>query len=60
MDAAQVHNTARQLFESAGPKAIAIAAQKANELDRSGDAEQARHWRRIEAALVLMTGPCAS
>jgi hypothetical protein len=60
MDASQVHTAARQLFESTGSKAIAIAARKANDLDRSGDAEQARHWRRIEAALVLMTGPCAS
>jgi hypothetical protein len=60
MDASQVHVTARQLFASAGPKALAIAAQKANELDRDGDTEQARLWRRIEAALVLMAGPRAS
>ena len=60
MDGLQVHATARQLFQSAGPKAVALAAQKASGLEREGKAEQARAWRRIEAALVLMTGPRAS
>jgi hypothetical protein len=55
-----VHATARQLFQSAGPKAVALAAQKASALEREGKAEQAKDWRRIEAALVLMVGPRAS
>jgi hypothetical protein len=60
MDATHIHSAARQLFESAGPKAVAVAAQKANDLDRSGNHEQAQIWRRIEAALVIMAGPRAS
>lgn len=60
MDASQVHSTARQLFESTGTKAVAVAARKASDLDRSGDREQARLWGRIEAALILMSGPRAS
>jgi hypothetical protein len=60
MDASQIHLTARQLFASAGPKAVAIAARKAKELERGGDAEQARDWRRVEAALHILAGPRAS
>jgi hypothetical protein len=60
MSGIQVHATARQLFQSAGPKAVALAAQKASALEREGKAEQAKEWRRIEAALVLMVGPRAS
>jgi hypothetical protein len=60
MDGLEVHATARQLFQSAGPKAVALAAQKASALEREGKAEQARVWRRVEAALLLMKGPHAS
>lgn len=60
MDSSHVHATARHLFETAGPRAVAVAAQKAGELERAGKADQARDWRRIEAALVLMNGPRAS
>jgi hypothetical protein len=57
MDATQVQQYARQLFEEQGTKAIAAAAEKAVRLERSGDAAQAHAWRRIEAALMLMRGP---
>ena len=56
MDATQVQQYARQLFEAQGTKAIAAAAEKAARLERSGDAAQAQAWRRIEAALMLMRG----
>jgi hypothetical protein len=39
-----------------GAKAIADAAQKASDFERRGDHE-ARTWRRIEAALLVMRGP---
>ena len=57
MEATQVQQYARQLFESHGTKAIATAADKAARLERSGDAAQAQVWRRIEAALMMMRGP---
>jgi hypothetical protein len=60
MEATYVHLAARQLFESSGPKAVALAAQEAARLESEGKAEQAESWRRIEAALVLMKGPRAS
>jgi hypothetical protein len=60
MDASQIHVAARQLFAAAGPKAVAVAAQKAKVLEQLGDNQDARDWRRVEAALVLMTGPRAS
>jgi hypothetical protein len=57
MEATQVQQYARQLFESQGTKAIAAAAEKAARLESSGNTEQALTWRRIEAALLLMRGP---
>ncbi len=52
-----VQDYARQLFEAHGDKAVAEAAQKARALEEQGKAEQARSWRRVEAALKLMLGP---
>jgi hypothetical protein len=43
--------------EAQGLKAIAEAAQKARTCEEQGDGEQARTWRRIEAALMQMRGP---
>ena len=57
MEATQVQIHARQLYEMEGPKAIATAAQKALMYERSNDKERAQHWRRIEAAIMLMRGP---
>ncbi|MCB1548053.1 MAG: hypothetical protein KDJ41_09525 [Hyphomicrobiaceae bacterium] len=57
MDATEVHAHARKLFEAHGVKAIAEAAQKANVLEAQGEADSARDWRRIEAALRAMQGP---
>lgn len=57
MEATQVQQYARQLFEAQGTKAVAAAAEKAARLERSGDPEQAQAWRRIEAALQQMRGP---
>jgi hypothetical protein len=57
MDATQIELLARQLYETQGPKAIATAAKKALKFERAGDDEQARAWRRVEAALELIRGP---
>lgn len=60
MEADQIIDYARQLFEAHGNGAIAEAAQKAAALEQQGEREQAETWRRIEAALKLMCGPHAS
>ena len=56
-DAADVSAVARHLFETQGAKAIAEAAQKAAGFEKAGDQPQAKHWRRVEAALREMRGP---
>ena len=56
-DSADVSAIARHLFETQGAKAIAEAAQKAASFEKAGDAGQAKHWRRVEAALREMRGP---
>jgi hypothetical protein len=48
---------ARQLFDAHGAKAIVEAAQRAAALERKGEKEEAKIWRRIEAALKEMAGP---
>ncbi len=60
MQAMEIQEQARQLLAAHGPKAIAEAAQKARELEESGEEERARDWRRIEAALMQMRGPHSS
>lgn len=57
MQAMEIQEHARRMWETSGPKAIALAAQRAQALEQSGDSEQAQTWRRIEAALKLMGGP---
>jgi len=53
----EIHVYARELWKAQGPKAIAEAAQKAAEFEKQHNAEQAQHWRRIEAILIQMRGP---
>jgi hypothetical protein len=53
----EIHDYARQLLEAHGAKAIAGAAQNAIDLERNGDVELAKAWRRIEDAMILMRGP---
>ena len=57
MKESEIHDYARQLFEAHGGSAIAEAAQRARGFEEQGESEQARTWRRIEAALKLMRGP---
>lgn len=60
MNAVEIQTEARKLFEAQGPIAIAQAAQRARELEKAGDREQAHDWKRIEAALHHMRGPHVS
>jgi len=57
MNEIQVHDYARQLLDAHGTRAVAEAAHKAQACEQDGQHEQARAWRRIEAALKLMRGP---
>lgn len=60
MQATEIQQHARKLYETFGAKAIAEAAQKAAMLENQNDADAARNWRRIEQALRQMHGPHAS
>ncbi len=60
MNAVEIQTEARKLYAAHGAKALAEAAQKCRELEGAGDKEQARDWKRIEAALQQMRGPHAS
>jgi hypothetical protein len=53
----EIQEYAQQLFEAHGAKAVAEAAQKACSLEERGDREEAKTWRRVEAALKSMRGP---
>lgn len=57
MQAMEIQDHARKLFEAHGSAAIAEAAQKAANLENEGNKADAETWRRIEAALRLMAGP---
>ena len=59
MQATEIHNHARRMFESMGAKALAEAARKVKEHEERGAREDAADWRRIEAALIEMRGPRA-
>ena len=60
MQEIEIQDYARQLLEAHGDRAVAEAAQKASDLEKQGQAEEAETWRHIEAALKLMRGPHAS
>ena len=57
MNAVDISALARHYFETQGAKAIAEAAQKAASFEDSGDEEQSKTWRRVEAVLWEMRGP---
>jgi hypothetical protein len=53
----EIQDYARQLFDAHGDKALIEAAQKVRLFEEKGNAEEAKTWRHIEAALKLMHGP---
>ena len=60
MQATAIQKYARKLLAARGDKALAEAAQKATAYEQQHDIEEAKTWRRIEAALREMRGPHAS
>ena len=60
MQATAIQKYARKLLAAHGDKAVAEAAQKAKAYEQQHDIEEAKTWRRIEAALREMQGPRAS
>ena len=60
MQATAIRKYARKLLAAHGDKAVAEAAQKAKGYEQQHDIEEAKTWRRIEAALREMQGPRAS
>jgi hypothetical protein len=57
MSEMQVQMVARQMIEKHGFVAIAQAAEKAQDCERKGDAEEAKEWRHIEDAMKAIRGP---
>lgn len=57
MLATEIQEHARKLYQAHGEKAVVEAAQRAKSLEETGSADDARTWRRIEAALKQMRGP---
>jgi hypothetical protein len=60
MEETLISEYARQLRDAHGDRAIAEAAQRAAESERNKDEDEAKTWRRVEAALKTMRGPVAS
>ena len=48
---------AQQLFEELGPRAIAVAAERAQKCKTEGDNDGAATWRKVEEALLMKRGP---
>lgn len=57
MNAIEIQDQARRLYDAHGNRAIAEAAQKAVDLERHGNRDEAQTWRRIEKALLVIRGP---
>lgn len=57
MNPVDVSALARHLLETQGAKAIPEAAQKAASFEASGDKEQSKTWRQVEAVLWELRGP---
>ncbi len=53
----EIQSYAQQLLEAHGDKAVVEAAQKTRTLEEQGQYDDARTWKRVEAALRIMRGP---
>ena len=60
MNAMEAQTQAQSLFAAHGPKALAEAAEKVRQFERSGAAAEARDWKQIEAVLRNLKAPHAS
>lgn len=60
MQATEIQQHARKLYDVMGSKALAEAAHKAKSYESEGLKEEAETWRRIELVLRQMQGPRVS
>ena len=60
MNAMEAQTHAQKLFAAHGPKALAEAAEKVRQFQRTGDVAQVQDWRQIETALRNLKSPLAS
>lgn len=60
MNAMEIQTHAQKLYAAHGTKALAEAAEKVRQLQRTGDSVQVHDWRQIETALRNLAGPRAS
>ena len=56
MQAIETQDYARQLQDTHGDKAVAVAAKRACSFEEMGNSKEATTWRQIEAVLKLMCG----
>jgi hypothetical protein len=57
MNAVEIHDHARKLYDAQGAKALAEAAQMIRRYEQDGNKSRAEDWRRIELALRQLRGP---
>jgi hypothetical protein len=57
MDILKVSEHAQALYDAHGDKAEFEAAQRQKESEKAGDAEEARNWMCIRAAVHRLRGP---
>jgi hypothetical protein len=57
MQEMEIQGYAQQLWQAFGDKAEVEAAKKTRMLEEQGQHDEARTWKRIEAALRIMRGP---
>jgi hypothetical protein len=60
MNAVEIQEHARKLYEAHGSKALAEAAQMVRDLEERGDKKLVNDWRRIQSALQQIRGPGVS
>ena len=56
MNATDVTNVARHLFQTEGSRALSQVAREIESCTRTGDTERAKFWTRVEAVLHEMRG----
>ena len=56
MNAVEIHDSARMLYEAHGDKAEFEAAQNARKLLKDGDKKAAEEWKRVREAISEMRG----
>jgi hypothetical protein len=60
MNAMEIQNHAQKLYTARGQNALAEAAEKVRQFEKTGDSAQVQDWRQIETALKNLSSPRAS